>query len=190
MDSDYGYLPTMAFKLAANASSLAEDVAMSESSAESDDIDDDGTVMNHRRAIGESVTTNHQRAIDVGTLSEELLDRALDFGGDSENSGIWKEQVERMVAIAMWCVQPEAARRPTMASVVQMLEGGFPVAPPPLLGANVFFDGSEPHCATSKASSSLSPSTVLTTACTSTTTATTTTAASDPPSPFLSDAKS
>lgn len=43
--------------------------------------------------------------------------------------------LERVVRIALWCVQSKPASRPTMATLVQMLEGVIDVPPPPLLSS-------------------------------------------------------
>ncbi|KAJ7544670.1 hypothetical protein O6H91_09G088700 [Diphasiastrum complanatum] len=42
------------------------------------------------------------------------------------------QQVERVVKVALWCVQQDAFLRPTMGKVVQMLEGSVDVSNPPL----------------------------------------------------------
>lgn len=41
-------------------------------------------------------------------------------------------QVKKVVKIAMWCIQDSPQVRPTMATVVQMLEGAVEVDDPPL----------------------------------------------------------
>ncbi|XP_072977399.1 G-type lectin S-receptor-like serine/threonine-protein kinase LECRK4 [Typha angustifolia] len=42
-----------------------------------------------------------------------------------------KRRVERMVAVAIWCIQDQPSLRPSMKKVIQMLEGAFQVAVPP-----------------------------------------------------------
>ncbi|KAH6786242.1 hypothetical protein C2S52_005794 [Perilla frutescens var. hirtella] len=41
------------------------------------------------------------------------------------------EMVERFVKVGFWCIQEDAALRPTMRKACQMLEGSIDVAPPP-----------------------------------------------------------
>ncbi|XP_051114868.1 G-type lectin S-receptor-like serine/threonine-protein kinase At5g35370 [Andrographis paniculata] len=59
----------------------------------------------------------------------ELVDRRL--GGR-----VGVEGVEKVVRVALWCVQEEPRRRPSMANVVGMLEGGVAVAEPEVEGLN------------------------------------------------------
>jgi hypothetical protein len=40
------------------------------------------------------------------------------------------EKAEIMCKVALWCVQFQPAARPTMSSVVRMLEGEMPIVPP------------------------------------------------------------
>ncbi|KAK3138704.1 hypothetical protein QOZ80_5AG0372360 [Eleusine coracana subsp. coracana] len=54
-----------------------------------------------------------------------LLDPAL--GGDVD-----AEEVRRMCKVACWCIQDEAEARPTMAEVVQVLEGVTKIDVPPV----------------------------------------------------------
>ncbi|WVZ87483.1 hypothetical protein U9M48_034114 [Paspalum notatum var. saurae] len=41
-----------------------------------------------------------------------------------------REKAEMMCKVALWCVQFQPAARPTMSSVVRMLEGEMPIVPP------------------------------------------------------------
>ncbi|MQM11707.1 hypothetical protein Taro_044614 [Colocasia esculenta] len=42
-----------------------------------------------------------------------------------------KSRLERLVTVALWCIQEEPSLRPTMKKVMQMLEGAVEVADPP-----------------------------------------------------------
>ena len=42
------------------------------------------------------------------------------------------EEVERACWVACWCIQDQEAQRPTMAQVVQALEGAVQVNAPPV----------------------------------------------------------
>jgi hypothetical protein len=42
--------------------------------------------------------------------------------------GVTSEEVEKLVRIALCCVHQDSALRPTMANIVGMLEGGFPLS--------------------------------------------------------------
>ncbi|KAG2622312.1 G-type lectin S-receptor-like serine/threonine-protein kinase At2g19130 [Panicum virgatum] len=64
-----------------------------------------------------------------------LLDLDADMRGD-----VNLEELKRACMVACWCVQEDESLRPTMAAVVQMLEGLLPVNMPPLLLGIV------PHC--------------------------------------------
>ena len=56
-----------------------------------------------------------------------LLDLDADMRGD-----VNLEELKRACMVACWCVQEDESLRPTMAAVVQMLEGLLPVNMPPL----------------------------------------------------------
>lgn len=56
----------------------------------------------------------------------EVVDRRL-----VERGGMDEREVRRLVHVALWCIQEKARLRPTMASVVDMLEGHVPVEEPP-----------------------------------------------------------
>uniref|UniRef100_A0A803L0T8 Protein kinase domain-containing protein n=2 Tax=Chenopodium quinoa TaxID=63459 RepID=A0A803L0T8_CHEQI len=60
---------------------------------------------------------------DKGELAE-----MLSLVGIEEDD---KEKAERMVKVALWCVQYLPNARPMMSSVVKMLEGGIPIDSPP-----------------------------------------------------------
>eukprot|EP01018_Ginkgo_biloba_P010710 Gb_12130 [translate_table: standard] len=55
---------------------------------------------------------------------KEILDAKLDYNADDE-------RLLRTVRVALWCIQEDAALRPSMVKVVQMLEGVMDVAQPP-----------------------------------------------------------
>ncbi|XP_022756468.1 probable receptor-like protein kinase At5g20050 [Durio zibethinus] len=60
-----------------------------------------------------------------GKLIEAVDHRLLEAGGIDES------QVKRLVYVALWCIQERANLRPSMAQVVEMLEGLVPVDEPP-----------------------------------------------------------
>ncbi|KAJ3673612.1 hypothetical protein LUZ60_005604 [Juncus effusus] len=78
----------------------------------------------------------------------ELVDQQV---GWSEKKEEERERIERMVKVALWCVQEEVGMRPGMGKVVGMLEGGEHVPQLPTSGGqvgwrlykNVFVSGSE-----------------------------------------------
>ncbi|CAA0821068.1 Probable receptor-like protein kinase [Striga hermonthica] len=57
----------------------------------------------------------------------EVVDMRLLEGGARIDEG----ELRRMVCVALWCIQDEAKARPSMARVVEMLEGRAPVEEPP-----------------------------------------------------------
>lgn len=56
----------------------------------------------------------------------EIVDRRLVEAGDIDES-----EVRKLVCIALWCIQEKPKLRPSMALVVEMLEGRVPVEEPP-----------------------------------------------------------
>lgn len=54
----------------------------------------------------------------------EVVDERLQRAAD-------QKQVTTMVHVALWCIQERAELRPTMAAVVEMLEGRITAAAPP-----------------------------------------------------------
>ncbi|GFY99790.1 protein kinase superfamily protein [Actinidia rufa] len=57
------------------------------------------------------------------------LGRVFSVGFEVE--GVDEREVRKLVHVALWCVQEKARLRPTMAQVVEMLEGRVPVDEPP-----------------------------------------------------------
>ena len=47
------------------------------------------------------------------------------------------ERMERFVMIAIWCIQEDPSRRPTMKKVIQMLEGDIQIPLPPELSSSI-----------------------------------------------------
>ncbi|MBA0777413.1 hypothetical protein Gotri_005433 [Gossypium trilobum] len=60
-----------------------------------------------------------------GRVIEVVDHRLVEVGAIDER------QVKRVVHVALWCIQERAKLRPTMAQVVEMLEGRVPVEEPP-----------------------------------------------------------
>ncbi|KAI4380435.1 hypothetical protein MLD38_006628 [Melastoma candidum] len=48
-----------------------------------------------------------------------------------DNGEIDEREVRRAVFVALWCIQEKARLRPSMARVVEMLQGRVPVEEPP-----------------------------------------------------------
>ncbi|XP_038974900.1 G-type lectin S-receptor-like serine/threonine-protein kinase LECRK2 [Phoenix dactylifera] len=60
--------------------------------------------------------------------SEKRLDALVEH--DEEARSNWR-MLERLVAVALWCIQEEPSMRPSMKKVTQMLEGAVEVSVPP-----------------------------------------------------------
>ncbi|XP_073285055.1 probable receptor-like protein kinase At5g20050 [Primulina huaijiensis] len=60
-----------------------------------------------------------------GKLSEIVDERLV------EDGGIKRGELKKMVCVALWCIQDQAKLRPSMATVVEMLEGYVNVEDPP-----------------------------------------------------------
>ncbi|KAL6873391.1 hypothetical protein ACP4OV_013473 [Aristida adscensionis] len=76
----------------------------------------------------ETVTLFGWAAQLVGARRTELMLREDDGDGDGDGDGDdvaveELERVERFARVALWCMEPNPAHRPTMHQVVQMLEG-------------------------------------------------------------------
>lgn len=56
----------------------------------------------------------------------EVVDRRL-----VESGGVEEKEVKRLAYVALWCIQEKTRIRPSMAQVVEMLEGRVPVEEPP-----------------------------------------------------------
>ncbi|KAL3825136.1 hypothetical protein ACJIZ3_021165 [Penstemon smallii] len=56
----------------------------------------------------------------------DIIDDRLVEGG-----GIKEREVKKMVKVALWCIQEKSKLRPSMARVVEMLEGRAPIEEPP-----------------------------------------------------------
>ncbi|KAK2973634.1 hypothetical protein RJ640_029626 [Escallonia rubra] len=60
-----------------------------------------------------------------GRVMDVVDQRLVDLGG------IDPREVKRLTCVALWCIQEKARLRPTMAHVVELLEGRVPVEEPP-----------------------------------------------------------
>lgn len=87
-----------------------------------------------RRTVDQSEEDSEHRSLPAMAFKKLREDRAMDMVDPllqamlDENSG---KQALVMVKVALWCIQAEAARRPRMSSVVQMLEGRMELMQPP-----------------------------------------------------------
>lgn len=71
-------------------------------------------------------STHLLRLLQRKSKENKLLDIVRNFDEDMENNA---EEVERMIKIAAWCLQNDHARRPSMSTVVNVLEGVMEVDP-------------------------------------------------------------
>ncbi|KAK9029708.1 hypothetical protein V6N11_026812 [Hibiscus sabdariffa] len=79
-----------------------------------------------------------------GKVIEAVDHRLVEAGAVDER------QVKRMVHVALWCIQEKPKLRPSMAHVVEMLEGRVPVEEPPntqMIVVNLLsIDGEDSEC--------------------------------------------
>ena len=136
MDSDYGPLPDMAFRLANTTTNSATTTAGTLKMVPEDQLD--GTiklpaqlpVVDSDYTAPELESSERVHKIVVGLLDEALH---INYHDMNENSEVLcKGQIERMVVTAMWCVQTQPTMRPSMSSVLQMLEGVVDISLPPV----------------------------------------------------------
>ncbi|EHA8587452.1 putative receptor-like protein kinase [Cocos nucifera] len=64
-------------------------------------------------------------------VSEKMKEGRLMEVVDERLVGVEEREVRRLVYVALWCIQEKAEARPSMARVVDMLEGRMDVDPPP-----------------------------------------------------------
>ncbi|KAL3644315.1 hypothetical protein CASFOL_012247 [Castilleja foliolosa] len=60
----------------------------------------------------------------------EIVDERLVIGDGGAQ--IDERELKKMVCVALWCIQEKAKLRPSMAQVVEMLEGRAPIEDPPI----------------------------------------------------------
>uniref|UniRef100_A0A0D6R0F5 Receptor-like serine/threonine-protein kinase n=1 Tax=Araucaria cunninghamii TaxID=56994 RepID=A0A0D6R0F5_ARACU len=70
------------------------------------------------------------RKFEEGTLMEIVDPYLIEAYG---RDGIVEEEVRSVVAVGLWCIQEDPARRPKASTVSRMLEGHMKVEEPPLL---------------------------------------------------------
>ncbi|KAH7332012.1 hypothetical protein KP509_20G063600 [Ceratopteris richardii] len=123
LEGNAGYLPTMAFRIvseSASASSMEVSIPWLASGGRSRGHDS-----------GETQPPPQPMCLRVvescGSKMGVLFDRRL-----SQDADMTLASLQRMIFIALWCVQPDPTVRPPMNVVLQMLEGTLDV-PPPLL---------------------------------------------------------
>ena len=136
MDSDYGSLPDMAFRLANTTTNSATATAATLKMVPEEQLD--GTIklpvqlsiVDSGYTAPELEGSERVHKIVVGLLDEALH---INYHDMIENSEVLcKGQIERMVVTAMWCVQAQPTMRPSMSSVMQMLEGVVDISLPPV----------------------------------------------------------
>jgi len=59
---------------------------------------------------------------------KKKLDKLVENDEDARND---MKKLERLVMVAIWCIQEDASLRPSMKKVTQMLEGVVDVSVPP-----------------------------------------------------------
>ncbi|MCO5558861.1 hypothetical protein L7F22_012450 [Adiantum nelumboides] len=131
IDSDYGYLPTLAFRILSTAtigSSACSHGGRSPGKLQESPckqwVADPANAPHASQEVLWSTSSSH--SVDLSRM-EALLDPWL-----CEDGYVPPASLECMIYIGLWCVQPTPAARPPMNVVVQMLEGVVPVPPPPL----------------------------------------------------------
>lgn len=98
-----------------------------------------------RRSMDRSITNSDcwylpsaaYKKLVVEGRTLDILDPHLQQSSEL-HSQIQSAQYELLIKIALWCIQGRASARPTMGTVVQMLEGTLPVTQPPLC-SNYFY---------------------------------------------------
>lgn len=65
-------------------------------------------------------------------LSKGELEQLPDIEIEEEKE---KEEMERAVKVALWCIQEDPEARPSMATVVQVLQGDITLPDPPIPSA-------------------------------------------------------
>ncbi|RWW02541.1 hypothetical protein GW17_00034372 [Ensete ventricosum] len=74
---------------------------------------------------------NASEKMREGRLMEAVDERMLPEGGGGGSGGVKEEELIKLVYIALWCIQEKPELRPSMALVVNMLEGHVAVSMPP-----------------------------------------------------------
>ena len=137
MDSDYGSLPDMAFRLASSVTNSATATAPTFKMVSEERLEGTTKLPAQLAVVHPKLEEGSERVhkIVVGLLDEALHSNYHDMNEKSEV--LCKGQIERMVVTAMWCVQAQPTMRPSMSSVLQMLEGVVDISLPPV---NLHFD--------------------------------------------------
>ncbi|AET01339.2 G-type lectin S-receptor-like Serine/Threonine-kinase RLK1, putative [Medicago truncatula] len=89
-------------------------------------------IISCRKCVEEMDEEDEDKAILTDWAYDCYNDGALDALVEGDNEALEdKENLEKLVMIALWCVQEDPCLRPTMRNVVHMLEGTVEVQVPP-----------------------------------------------------------
>ncbi|CAK8560102.1 unnamed protein product [Lathyrus sativus] len=89
-------------------------------------------IISCRRCVQEMDDENEEKAILTDWAYDCYKDGAVDALVEGDNEALDdREKLEKLVMIALWCVQEDPYLRPTMRNVVHMLEGTVEVQVPP-----------------------------------------------------------
>lgn len=76
---------------------------------------------------------SEKRYFPLYAFEEAEKDRIVKLADEKLKENVRGDEVIRVVKVALWCIQEETSARPSMARVVQMLEGNLNIMNPPLL---------------------------------------------------------
>ncbi|KAB5520238.1 hypothetical protein DKX38_024557 [Salix brachista] len=85
----------------------------------------------HRLLVYEYMTNDQEEALMdwvYACYCKKTLDKLVENDEDARND---MKKLERLVMVAIWCIQEDASLRPSMKKVTQMLEGVVDVSVPP-----------------------------------------------------------
>jgi serine/threonine protein kinase len=89
-------------------------------------------IISCRRCVEEMEQQDEEKAILTDWAYDCYKDGAVDALVEGDHEALAdKEKLEKLVMIAIWCVQEDPCLRPTMRNVIHMLEGTVEVPVPP-----------------------------------------------------------
>ncbi|CAI8594386.1 unnamed protein product [Vicia faba] len=89
-------------------------------------------IISCRRCVQEMEQEDEEKAILTDWAYDCYKDGAVDALVEGDNEALDdKEKLEKLVMIAIWCVQEDPVLRPSMRNVIHMLEGTVEVQVPP-----------------------------------------------------------
>ncbi|KAH7332011.1 hypothetical protein KP509_20G063500 [Ceratopteris richardii] len=120
LGGDLGYLPTTAFRIASESASTCSSEMPLPWVSSSDGLQASDSIQTSLRP---------PMCVEDTQIFCSKMDVLLD-GRLAHDTDVTPLAVQRMVYIALWCLQPDPTVRPPMSMVVQMLEGTMDVPPP------------------------------------------------------------